>query len=194
MAKAKASKAQQPAGQAEDRFEVSRLPEFQPTIYPDGWRFPLVRRLIGNQDDYADGEAAVADSFRRGSTGRATNGQVLLSWKGLSANDYARYLRTMQKHVITEHAALGFACIALRLRRPDLDITEVTLLGDRADYWIGKKEFLLEVAGREGCDLQEVRNEKRDQLQDNPHGKDGYVCVVDFPSRRAFLWFYRSGA
>ena len=71
-----------------------------------------------------------------------------------------------------------------------LEITEVTLRGDRADYWLGDKDLMLEVSGQESGDLARLCDEKSEQLANNPYGKDGYVCVANYSDAEARLWFF----
>jgi hypothetical protein len=75
-----------------------------------------------------------------------------------------------------------------------MEITEVTRRGEKVDYWLGDRELLLEVSGSQGRDVADLCDEKaEEQLLQNPFQKNGYVCVCDFSSRRARLWFYPFG-
>jgi hypothetical protein len=168
---------------------VDRLAELAPRLRADDWRSPLVRRLLG-EADYKDSESMVTDSFR----GRdlLVSGQaILLKWQGLK-EDFDKCIMTYQEPDITEFAALGLSCILVR-HRTDLEITEVTRRGERADYWLGEKEVLVEVSGQSDGNLEALRDLKAIQLLDNPFNKSGYVCVVNFSSGKAYFWFYQHG-
>ena len=106
----------------------------------------LIRRLIAGAV-YHDGGCNVSDSFRAPGIDSPTQSMLSLTWAGLKS-DYEQVSRTYQYPVITEFATLGLACI-LVAERAGLEITEVTRRGDRADYWLGDREFLLEVSGQQ---------------------------------------------
>ena len=74
---------------------------------------------------------------------------------------------------------MGLAC-GMVAGLAGLEITEVTLRGYRADYWLGDKDLMLEVSGQESGDLATLCDEKSEQLANNPYGKDGYVCVANY--------------
>lgn len=172
---------------AGETADVSRLHEFHPRIRAEDWRSPLVSRLLPDAT-YVDGSSAVEDSYRAADEA-VRQGQLDLHWSGLK-EDFERCLNTYQEGRITEYAALGLACILVE-RRSNLEITEVTRRGDKVDYWLGSRELLLEVSGAQECDIERLCSEKAEgQLLPNPFRKSGYVCVADFSTRRARLWFY----
>lgn len=103
--------------------------------------------------------------------------RCFLVWTGLE-KDYNQVINTYQEPVITEFATLGLACI-LVTRLTGLEITEGTRRGDRADYWLGNKEYLLEVSGQQQGSLDALCTDKAEQLLDNPYSKPDYVrCVI----------------
>lgn len=166
--------------------QVQLLHKAHPNIRAEDWRSPLVRRLLGC-DQYTDGVQTFSDTFSSSEDG-PIDSQMDLSWADLK-DDFNRCVKTYQAPVITEMATLGLSCILLE-RRAKLEVTEVTLRGDRADYWLGEKELLLEVSGQQRGDLQDLHDEKATQLLDNPFGKDGYVCVANYTERKAILRFH----
>jgi len=171
------------------RVNVNKLGEFAPLLRADDWRSPLIRRLLG-ENTYKDSESKVSDSFRNRDL-QESEKSLLLKWESLE-HDFDRCINTYQEPIITEFAALGLSCILVR-HRADLEITEVTRRGEKADYWLGEKELLLEVSGQiDGC-LNSLRETKAGQLLANPFNQSGYVCVVNFSSGKAFLWFYQHG-
>jgi hypothetical protein len=166
--------------------DIARLHEGHPRIRAEDWRSPLVARLIGS-NDYRDGSESVLSDFLDEAADRREFGLVL-SWEGLS-DDFTRCLATYQEIRITEFAALGLCCVLLS-EATNHEITEVTRRGEKADYWLGDKEMLVEVSGQTSGDLDALREEKQQQLLENPHNRSGFVCVCNFQSRRAYLWFY----
>lgn len=174
-------------GHRPSSVDVARLHEPHPRIRAEDWRSPLVGRLLPTAK-YVDGTSSIADSYRS-ARGAPRQGRTDLHWAGLK-EDFDRSLNTYQDGRITEYAALGLACILVR-RRSKLEITEVTRRGDKVDYWLGDRELLLEVSGSQDCDVERLCEEKAEQqLLVNPFEKSGYVCVADFSTKRARLWFY----
>jgi hypothetical protein len=112
---------------------------------------------------------------------------LVLFWSGLRS-DFEKCINTYQEPVLTEHAALGLACVAVH-KRARLEITEITRRGERADYWLGNREFVIEVSGQQQGDLGALFEDKAEQLLSNPHGKSGYVFVVNFARSESRLWF-----
>jgi hypothetical protein len=170
-----------------DQVSVDNLANIAPRLRAEDWRSPLVRRLLGDVD-YEDSHSIITDFFR-GKDLLEFRQSVLLRWQGLK-EDFHKCIKSYQEPNITEFAALGLSCILVRYRA-DVEITEVTRRGERADYWLGDKELLLEVSGQSDGNLQTLRDSKAIQLLDNPFNKSGYVCVVNFSSREAYLWFYQ---
>jgi hypothetical protein len=168
-------------------IEISTLHEPHPQIRAKDFESPLVRRLL-RATEYRDGSCSVLDSFRPPASDQPTERSIDLSWKGLH-KDFDQVLRTYQEPRITELATLGLACI-LVAHRAGLEITEVTRVGDRADYWLGDKQFLLEVSGQQSGTIDALCSEKAGQLLENPFSKSGYVCVAVYDQPRARLWFY----
>jgi len=168
-------------------IKVNDLHEAHPQIRASDWRSPLIRRLLPN-GAYTDGTCGVAESFRSRSAGQPIERTLSLSWAGLR-EDFEQVVKTYQDPVITEFATLGLACICVS-ESAKLQITEVTRRGEKADYWLGDKRFLLEVSGQQSGSLDELCSQKAEQLKSNPFGKAGYVCVANYGQRSARLWFY----
>jgi hypothetical protein len=166
--------------------DVHTLHLYHPQIRAEDWRSPLTRRLLGC-DEYSDGDKVFEDSFRDENS-TIKESQIRLRWTGLK-DDFGKCIKTYQSPVLTEYATLGLSCILLE-KRAKLEVTEVTLRGERADYWLGEKEMLLESSGQQTGNLAQLQTEKAQQLRDNPFEKHGYVCVVNYQSCRAQLWFH----
>lgn len=166
--------------------DVGTLHLQHPKIRAEDWRSPLVGRLLGTAH-YSEVSQAIEQSFK-GFDKREILNSVLLFWSDLR-DDFHRCWRTYQAPVLTEFAALALACILISINT-NLEITEVTRRGDKADYWIGDGEFLLEVSGQIEGNLSSLLEQKAHQLQSNPFGCSGFVCVTNFSISRALLWFY----
>jgi hypothetical protein len=98
----------------------------------------------------------------------------------------------VQEHIVTEWAACGVACAVLALYT-NFRIREVTMIGDRFDYWVSDngQEYGLEVSGTTTEELEARHNAKVHQLRDNPYGIDGFVIVVGFETKEVILSFCR---
>lgn len=170
-----------------ERFHLKELDSLQPALSISDWRSSLLCRLIGTKT-YADGYCALFDSFRAKAQ-PAKLGRVTFEWSGMD-DEFSRCLHSYQDAKLTELAALAVACVLVRVRA-NLNIVNVTRWGERADYWIGDRELLLEVSGLVQGSLEGLFRRKAIQLKRNPFGKDGYVCVVNFKQLRAKLWFQK---
>jgi hypothetical protein len=168
-------------------ININTMPEAHSNLRADDWRSPLVRRLIGC-DTYADGSAIVTCCYAGQAESTPSNHPVTIQWSGL-ASDFGKVIKTYQAPVITEMATLGLAC-GMISAFTQMEVTEVTRRGESADYWLGDRELMLEVSGQESGDLEALCQEKSTQLQDNPYGKDGFVCVANYSDAEARLWYY----
>lgn len=174
-------------------MDLVDLDATQPGVRAGDWRCALVARLLGDcmaggEPPYRDASERMWDHFRSHSHPRADeHGECNLSWNGLHA-EYDRFVATYQEYRVTEYAAQAVACILLNYRA-HLSITEVTRWGERADFWLGDREFLLEVSGIKSGEINSRYKSKVSQLAMNPFGKDGYVCIAEFSQRQARLWF-----
>lgn len=173
-----------------EHVDLQTIPEGHPKLRAKDWYSPLAIRLLAGAN-YRDAEnEQMSDSFRAESESIPQNDSLLFRWKGIK-EDFEQCCNTYQDPDLTEMAALAVAC-ALMTNRAKLEITEVTRRGDRADYWIGDRESMLEVSGQQQGNLEKLRDEKADQLLDNPYGKSGFVCVSNFAGRQAYLWHYEA--
>lgn len=167
--------------------DITNLEQLHPRLRANDWRSPLILRVL-RSTVYEEVERGINVNYRN--LQQANTRILRLVWQGL-ANDFARCINTYQEPVLTEYAALGLACVLISVCS-QMEITEVTRRGERADYWLGNRECLLEVSGQQTGNLENLRDEKADQLRDNPHNLPGYVCVVVFDSLRSYLWFYEA--
>lgn len=165
--------------------KVHEMATLHPRLRANDWRSPLVHRVL-RSTTYKDGNADVAVDYKW--LEKRLSSPVTLLWEGL-ATDFDQCLASYQAPVLTEFATLGLACVLVHLF-PGLEITEVTRRGEKADYWIGEKEYMLEVSGQQGGNLDNLRDEKAQQLLRNPFNKPGFVCVAVYDERKSYLWFY----
>jgi hypothetical protein len=163
---------------------VETLHRPHPRIRAADWRSPLARRLLGT-DKYADGQTEMDVSFKPDG-GAANEAFQRFRWRGLRT-DFKACINTYQAANITEFATLGLACL-LTTDLLSLEITEVTRRGERADYWIGDREYVLEVSGQQDGNLETLHKSKVDQLRQNPFGKDGFVCVANYGQKQVKFW------
>ncbi len=155
-------------------------------IRAEDFRSPLIRRLC-QSDTYQDGQSEVCNCFRN-SSGNIIDSTLLLTWSDL-AEDYKKCLNTYQIPVITEFATIGLTCILLN-HNTGLEITEVTRRGDKADYWVGDREAMVEISGQQDGSITDLCDRKAEQLLENPFGQSGYVCVAIYCKKLSRLWFY----
>jgi hypothetical protein len=166
--------------------DVSTIPYAHPQIRADDWLSPLVCRLL-QQSGYTDGNKTMHFSVRLPL--RATAEDTFnFSWRGMKG-DIEAVRRTYQEPVITEFATLALACASVDAFA-GMTVTEVLRRGERADYWLGDRELLLEVSGQQDGDLQKLHSDKAKQLKENPHEKDGYICVANYATAVAHFWYY----
>lgn len=112
-------------------------------------------------------------------------------WLAETFPECSRLFHTLQRDAVVEYAAVA-AAFLLVTNIARKNITEVTLRGDRADYFLEGRNLLLEISGTENAGLLAVRrHEKIRQLQANPFGKDGYVFVCCFSNQKAKFSFHR---
>lgn len=173
--------------------DLGRLHEAHPQIRASDWRSPLVHRLLSGEK-YQDGSVIIASSFR-GVDLKVLSAPLTLRWAGLR-DDFDKCVNTYQEPVLTEFATLGLACILLELHTP-FRITEVTRRGERVDYWIGddqvRRRYVLEVSGQQTGSTDALFDAKTLQLQKNPMGRSGFVCVATYHQANARLWFCHHG-
>lgn len=110
--------------------------------------------------------------------------EIAIAWSALTFPDSGRLLKTIQRNVVVEYAAVAVAFL-LAKHVANCVISEVTLRGDRADYFLNDGHLLLEVSGTENDrHLTNRHKEKVAQLQANPFGKPGFVVVCCFSNQK----------
>ncbi len=115
---------------------------------------------------------------------------VAFDWLAETFPDCQRLFQTLQRENIVEYAAVAKAFL-LMANLVQKNISEVTLRGSKADYFVEGREYLLEISGTENAEQFASRyGEKVRQLLANPFGKGGYVFVCCFSNQRAKLSFH----
>jgi hypothetical protein len=166
--------------------DVHTIPIAHPNIRARDWLSPLVCRLHPDRN-CVDGNRILQFSVRPPSN-TTSEESCDFQWKDMK-DDCNRVRRTYQEPVITEFATLALACASVEIFA-GMELTEVTRRGERADYWLGDAELLLEVSGQQDGNLDKLHREKEEQLKQNPFGKDGYVCVANYGNATAHFWYH----
>ncbi len=116
-----------------------------------------------------------------------------VSWSSQWEDAAGRIVRTHQRAQIVEGGAIALAALlfAHLMRNSELDVTVVS---DRADYWLLQQQRALEISGTERIrELPRRFREKFRQLLENHRGWDGYVVLCCFAeSKRAIQWTYHT--
>ena len=137
-------------------------------------------------DFYLECQNIVSDWLKE-----ANEGTLQVQWQDKTAEAIPKMIRTHHERHLTEFAAIGITCLLFPMV-VNLSGMEVSEIGTRADYWIGNKQYLIEISGTETeGELFRRHREKVEQLLDNPDGKDGYVVVVCFSSKHILFSFHR---
>lgn len=117
--------------------------------------------------------------------------KVEFDWLSETFPDCQRLFQTLQRESIVEYSAVAMAFLIMT-NLAEKNISEVTLRGSKADYFVDGRKYLLEISGTESAEHFSSRHtEKVRQLQANPFGKDGYVFVCCFANQRAKLSFHQ---
>lgn len=117
--------------------------------------------------------------------------QLRIKWLGTNA---LRGNLPVQGRVITEWAACGIACAALR-HYTDLWVRATARVGEGFDYWVtdGVRQYGMEVSGTLSAgagEMQERHRDKHDQLLSSL-SVGGYVVIVGF-TRREIIFSYHA--
>ena len=116
--------------------------------------------------------------------------RIEIHWRPDTFPNSQRLLKTIQREVLVEYSAVAIAFL-LVTQVASCTITEVTLRGDKADYFLNGREVMLEVSGTEDTGKAGQRHkEKRAQLLSNPYGKGGYVVICCFSNQMALFSFH----
>jgi hypothetical protein len=115
---------------------------------------------------------------------------VEFDWLAETFPECQRIFQTLQREAVVEYAAVAAAFLVVT-NLAQRNIAEVTLRGDKADYFLDERKYLFEISGTENAEhLVSRHKEKVRQLQANPFGKDGYVFVCCFSNQRAKFSFH----
>lgn len=102
-----------------------------------------------------------------------------------------RIERTRQRPQIVEGGAIGLALLLFAHLVQNSELY-VTVVKDRADYWLPRLYRALEISGTEKRrELPRRYRVKRRQVRENSQGWDGYVVLCCFAeTERAIQWSY----
>lgn len=115
---------------------------------------------------------------------------VEFDWLVETFPECQRIFQTLQRKTVVEYTAIAAAFLIVT-NLAQKNIAEVTLRGNKADYFLDGRKYLLEISGTENSDHFASRHtEKIQQLKTNPFGKDGYVFVCCFSNQRAKFSFH----
>lgn len=118
--------------------------------------------------------------------------QIEICWLRETFPNSHKLLKTVQREVVVENSAVAVAFL-LTTHIASCAIGEVTLRGDRADYFLNDKQLMLEISGTENKSLLASRHkEKSAQLLSNPYGKPGFVVVCCFSNQQALFSYHVS--
>jgi len=93
---------------------------------------------------------------------------------------------------LVEYAAIAVAFL-LFPKVVNLSGFEVADAGERADYWIDGRRYMIEISGTENQNRDRVsqrQREKIEQLLSNPSKQNGFVVVCSFATREILLSFH----
>lgn len=115
---------------------------------------------------------------------------IEISWKAETFPNSQRLLKTIQRAVIVEYAAVAIALLLVSRVTNDR-ITEVTLRGDKPDYVLNNGEAMLEISGTENPkSIKSRHKQKCAQLLANPYRVGGYVVVCCFANQLAYFSYH----
>ncbi len=173
------------------RYFIESLREYNPGVI---WASFFINPAIALLDAYQRKPFPCAIACERivsaaleEATGEA---QVEFDWLPETFPKCQRLFQTLQREGIVEYAAVATAFLVLS-NLAQKNISEVTLRGSRADYFLEGRQYLLEISGTESADhFLSRHSEKVRQLRSNPFGKDGFVYDCCFSTQQAKLTFH----
>lgn len=174
------------------RYFIESLREYNPAVI---WASFFINPAIALLDFYRlkPFPCAVAYENIISAMLEQTEGEigVEFDWLAETFPDCQRLFQTLQRESIVEYAAVATAFLIMT-NLAQKNISEVTLRGSKADYFVEGRKHLLEISGTESAEhLASRHGEKVRQLQANPFGKDGYVFVCCFSNQQAKLSFHQ---
>jgi len=162
-------------------YDLNNLAKHHPTI----WVTAFVLAFVSRTRAARGGNVAIMASpdgaeLRRG---KRPEQWQLLTPTSLNASEVVQFGKSFNEKTVTEYAAIAVAgaqiatVLGLRFR-------EVTLVGERGDYWLetadGGSAGMCEISGTVTKSLQGVFKEKRKQILKNRLVSRCYVSVTNF--------------
>jgi hypothetical protein len=116
--------------------------------------------------------------------------KIEIGWKADTFPNSQRLFQTIQREVIVEYSAVAVAFL-LVTEITNCRITEVTLRGDKADYFLNNRQAMLEISGTENAkSIKSRHKQKCEQLLANPYQIGGYVVVCCFANQLAHFSYH----
>jgi hypothetical protein len=116
-----------------------------------------------------------------------------VAWDEETARTADRIWLADQPKPIIERAAVALAALTFAHLIRDSEM-RVTIVGQRADYWLPHLQCALEISGTElSRELTSRHHEKVEQVLANPRRWNGYAFVACFsPTHRFIRWSYHT--
>ena len=173
-------------------YLIESLREYNPAVV---WASFFINPAIALMDAYRlkPFPCAVAYENIASAMLEQTEGEIRVDfdWLAETFPDCQRLFQTLQRESIVEYAAVAMAFLIMT-NLAGQNISEVTLRGSKADYFVEGRQYLWEISGTESAEhLASRHGEKVRQLGANPFRKDGYVFVCCFSNQRARLSFHQ---
>ncbi|MBI1923193.1 hypothetical protein HYR99_02970 [Candidatus Poribacteria bacterium] len=176
---------------------LSCLIEDIPQFHPDLELTPMILSAVSVMRKYSKSPSAfhlecqnIVSALLRGTEAN----HIQVHWRKETELRADRQKRTFQQKRLVEDGAIGIACI-LFPKVVYLSGLEATNFGDRGDYWINRRQYMVEISGTErASEFRRRHRQKIRQMLSNPYQKDGYVVVCDFFSQRILFSFHRQEA
>lgn len=162
------------------QYDLGNLERDHPVLLAEYFLFPFLVRTSASPGSTVNIDVGTRTAGTRGKPHRTT-------WqlKVPATTDPAKVHKcqaSVAAKVVTENAAILVA--AAQLASLNLAFEQVTLAGDRGDYWLvdsaGQNAGLCEVSGTTAQSRSSLYQEKRLQVLRNPTASACYVTVTNF--------------
>ncbi len=165
-------------------YDLSSLDTDHPAIWWREAQLAFATRAAHASGDSCDFVLALRT---KSTSGEPTKHRwTLRSPKWLTASELTKYKNTAPEQDISEAAAIAIAGAVLA-SECHLRMTQVTLRGERGDYWLAKGKgagkTLCEVSGTGAGALNGLFTKKKKQVLRNKRAAEAYVSVSRFRSR-----------
>lgn len=172
-------------------YDLDHLPSDHPNLYaPEVQTWASCIAISGGV--VARATATLEFRARAGLTrGRATRDSLALvaaSHSTVASN--ASLVATVPASQVSERAGLGVAAAAMAVTA-GLRIREVTLRGDKGDFWLedssGVPRGMCEMSATTTRPIEDLYRQKRSQILENATVRESYTAVVRFHPNAAYF-------